>query len=236
MSSLNIVLNTYPPPVALSSKRQEAPAAGAASINWGALVAQIHANDGTAMEQLYKLFNRGVRHLFLRQLGPEGLDERVRDTFQLVVKAIQRGDLEEPEPLWGLVRTVAQGQVAAYINEVARQRCPEGEAGVAGPCMGDREANPQWKAWEYQRAELVKSVLLRLSDRDQEILRRLYTMGQTDQQIQAEMSLTETQLRVLKPRAKQHFGKHWKKRSCKKHEFTSGPSQSVPLRTDAREA
>jgi DNA-directed RNA polymerase specialized sigma24 family protein len=234
VSSLNIVLNTYPPPVALSSKPQEAPAAGAASINWGALVAQIHANDDTAMEQLYKLFSRGVRHLFLRQLGPEDLDERVRDTFQLVVKAIQRGELEEPEPLWGLVRTVAQRQVAGYINEVARQRCPEGEAGGAGPCMGDRKANLEWKAWEYQRAELVKSVLLRLSDRDQEILRRLYQMGQTDEQIQAEMSLTETQFRVLKPRAKQHFGKHWKKRSCKKHEFTSGPCQAVPLRTGAR--
>ena len=116
MSSLNIVLNTFPPPAALSSNPQEAPAAGAASINWVAVVAQIHANDDTAMEHLYKLFNRGVRHLFLRQLGPEDLDDRMRDTFQFVFKAIQRGDLEEPEHLWGLVRTVAQRQVAAALN------------------------------------------------------------------------------------------------------------------------
>lgn len=119
MSSLNVVLNPYPPPVALSSNRQEAPAAGAASLSWLAVVAQIHAGDDTAMEHLYKLFHRGVRHLFLRQLGPEDLDDRVRDTFQLVFKAIQRGDLEEPEHLWGLVRTVAQRQVAASLNREA---------------------------------------------------------------------------------------------------------------------
>jgi len=49
------------------------------------------------------------------------LDDRVRDTFQLAVKAVQCGDLEEPERLWCLVRDVAQRQVAAYINEVACQ-------------------------------------------------------------------------------------------------------------------
>jgi DNA-directed RNA polymerase specialized sigma24 family protein len=41
-------------------------------------------------------------------LGPQDLDDRVHDTFLIVVQAISKGDLREPERLMGFVRTVVR--------------------------------------------------------------------------------------------------------------------------------
>src|SRR3954447_25807072 len=69
---------------------------------WGTLVSQIKAGEDAGMEQLYKLFSRGIRYYLCRQLGPQELEDKVHDTFLIVVNAIKRGDLREPERLMGL--------------------------------------------------------------------------------------------------------------------------------------
>ena len=49
-------------------------------------------------------------------------------------------------------------------------------------------------------------VLRGISARDREILTRFYLYEQTQEQICAEMNLSETQFRLLKSRAKARFG------------------------------
>jgi RNA polymerase sigma-70 factor (ECF subfamily) len=73
------------------------------AVEWRALVSQIQTGDEAGMEQLYKLFSRGIRYYLYRQLGPQELEDKVHDTFLIVVGAIQRGDLREPERLMGFV-------------------------------------------------------------------------------------------------------------------------------------
>ena len=51
-----------------------------------------------------------------------------------------------------------------------------------------------------QRAELMRFVLASLSLRDRDILERFYLHEQTQEQICVEMSLSETQFRLLKSR------------------------------------
>ena len=63
-----------------------------------------------------------------------------------------------------------------------------------------------------QKAELMKSALASLSDRDRDILVRFYLKEQPQEQICREMSLTETQFRLLKSRAKAKFGEVGKKK------------------------
>lgn len=223
MSSLNIGLSAPPALVPLFSNWKEARVTATASAGLGSIVAQVRANDADGLEQLNKLFNRGIRYFLVRHLGPEDLDDRVRHTLMLVVRAIQCGDLREPSRLGSLVRAIAQRHLETYNNEASRHGGSEAEPGAAATEAADQKTIFERKCRERQSAERAKSVLLRLSPRDREILERVYLKGQTDAQIQAEMSLSEAQFDLLKLRAKQHFNKHWKKKSCKANVPPSGP-------------
>ncbi len=97
----------------------ETPSAGR---NWVALVESIQRNEQAGMEELYRVFSRGVRFYLCRQLGPQDLDDKVHDTFLIVVQAITRGELREPERLMGFVRTVVRRQVAAQIDRAVQTR------------------------------------------------------------------------------------------------------------------
>jgi DNA-directed RNA polymerase specialized sigma subunit len=75
----------------------------------------------------------------------------------------------------------------------------------------------------------MEQVLRSMSARDREILTRFYLQEQTQEQICAEMNLTETQFRLLKSRAKARFGELGKRRLQKR-----GPgSASFLVRTIA---
>jgi RNA polymerase sigma factor (sigma-70 family) len=181
------------------------------SIDWLLLVQQIKAGKDEGMEQLYKLFSRGIRFYLCRQLGPQELEDKVHDTFLIVVNAIKRGDLREPDRLMGFVRTVVRRQVAAYIEQAVQTRREQAEL-ESGITVADRSQNPEQEAIVKQKAELMKNALNALSQRDRDILIRFYLKEQPQEQICREMSLTETQFRLLKSRAKAKFGEIGKKK------------------------
>jgi len=180
-------------------------------VEWGILVNQIKVGEETGMEQLYKLFSRGIRYYLCRQLGPQELEDKVHDTFLIVVNAIRRGDLREPERLMGFVRTVVRRQVAAYIEQAVHSRREQADL-ETGITVADRKQNPEQEAMIRQKAELMESALSALSERDREILVRFYLKEQPQEQICREMDLTETQFRLLKSRAKAKFGEIGKKK------------------------
>jgi RNA polymerase sigma-70 factor (ECF subfamily) len=200
---------------------------GPAVIDWNALVEQVRLGDDAGMEQLYKLFSRGIRYYLCRQLGPQELEDKVHDTFLIVVNAIKRGDLREPDRLMGFVRTVVRRQVAAYIETAVHTRREQTdlETGIA---VADRTQNPEQEAISREKAALMKSALASLSDRDREILVRFYLKEQPQEQICREMSLTETQFRLLKSRAKAKFGEIGRKK------LTTSGIFSVLVRTRSK--
>lgn len=206
--------------VAESKPRQDPGGGGSAgkssrqdlhAIDWSRLVQQIKAGHDEGMEQLYKLFSRGIRFYLCRQLGPQELEDKVHDTFLIVVNAIKRGDLREPDRLMGFVRTVVRRQVAAYIEQAVHTRREQAEL-ETGASVVDRTQNPEQEAIVKQKAELMKSALGALSKRDRDILIRFYLQEQPQEQICREMSLTETQFRLLKSRAKAKFGEIGRKK------------------------
>ena len=71
---------------------------------WVDLVARIQSAETDGMTELYQLFSKGIRFYLCRQLGPQELDDKVHDTFLVVVQAIRRGELREPQRLMGFVR------------------------------------------------------------------------------------------------------------------------------------
>jgi RNA polymerase sigma-70 factor, ECF subfamily len=182
---------------------------------WTELVDKIIENDPDGLEELYLVFSRGVRFYLCRQLGPQDLDDRVHDTFLVVAQAIQRGELREPDRLMGYVRTIVRRQVAAQIedNVLSRRQQFDLDWGLA---VRDTGSNPEQAAIRQENHQIAARVLRSIAPRDREILIRFYLWEQTADQICTEMSLTDTQFRLLKSRAKARFGKLGKRKVTKR--------------------
>jgi RNA polymerase sigma-70 factor (ECF subfamily) len=193
---------------------------------WGVLVERIRYGETDGMEELYQLFSKGIRFYLCRQLGPQELDDKVHDTFVVVVQAIRRGELREPQRLMGFVRTVVRRQVAAHIDKAVHSRREQMDLDSSSR-VADPHGNPEEAAIFRQRADLIRRVLGELSVRDREILTRFYLQEQGQEQICMEMALTETQFRLLKSRAKARFGELGKKK------LTHRALNAVFMRTSA---
>jgi RNA polymerase sigma-70 factor, ECF subfamily len=188
------------------------------SVDWPELVSRIQRGDESGMEDLYRLFARGIRFYLCRQLGLQELDDKVHDTFLIVVQAIRRGDLREPDRLMGFVRTVVRRQVAAHIDQVVHSRRDELHLDV-GVRVVDGRRNPEQNMAFQQKVDFMLEILNQLSERDREILTRFYLHEETQEEICQEMNLTETQFRLLKSRAKARFGELGKRKLQQKMLF-----------------
>lgn len=180
--------------------------------DWTSLVARIEAREESALEELYRVFSRGIRFFLCRQLGAQDLDDKVHDTFLIVVQAIQRHELRNPERLMGFVRTVVRRQIAAHIDRAITSR-RDRSAVDPGIILPDQHEDPEEAAMNRQRKEIAAAILRSISSRDREILTRFYLNQQSQEQICREMNLSETQFRLLKSRAKARFGDIGKKKT-----------------------
>jgi RNA polymerase sigma-70 factor, ECF subfamily len=182
---------------------------------WVELVWRIRTSGTDGMVELYHLFSKGIRSYLCRQLGVQDLDDRVHDTFVVVVQAIRRGELRQPERLMGFVRTIARRQVAAHIRKAIQTRPVQMDL-AASARLADRHGDPEETAISHQQQALVQRLLAELSSRDREILTRFYLHEESEEEICSEMTLTETQFRLLKSRAKSRFGELGKKRLARR--------------------
>ena len=182
-----------------------------APVNWAALAARIKEGDESAMEELYHRFARGIRYSFLRHLGSQDLDDKIHDTFVIVVQAIRRGELREPSRLMGFVRTVVRRQVAAHIEEAVHARRDQSPIDAATPVLDRKHTAEEKLLWDEQ-IRVMAGTLDSMPKRDREILSRFYLRGQSQEQICREMKLTDTQFRLLKSRAKARFGERGRRR------------------------
>jgi RNA polymerase sigma-70 factor (ECF subfamily) len=187
-------------------------------VEWQTLVDKIRRDDASGMEELYKLFSKGMRYYLCRQLGPQDLDDRVHDCFLIVVQAIRRGDLREPERLMGFVRTIVRRQIAGHIDIAvqSRKQIVDLETTHSVP---DSTEDPETVVMTREQEQLAFTVLKGISRRDREILTRFYLQEQSQELICREMQLTETQFRLLKSRAKARFGELGKRRLSRRSVF-----------------
>ncbi len=173
--------------------------------SWWHLVERVQAGDATGLEELYRIFSRGIRFQLCRALGSQEVDDRVHDVFLVVVQAIQRGDLRDPERLMGFVRTVVRRHVAGQIeqSQQTRRDMLDIESGAA---VADHMPTPEEELLQEEKVAIMREILMELSHRDREVLERFYLREQTQEEICADMRLSETQFRLLKSRAKARFG------------------------------
>jgi RNA polymerase sigma-70 factor (ECF subfamily) len=175
------------------------------------LVTRIQSDDTRALEELYRIFARGIKYQICRQLGPQDLEDKVHDCFLIVVQAIKRGELREPDRLMGFVRTIVRRQIAAYIDAVVQSRKQITDL-ENGRIVADFGGDPENRILSREEGELAYRVLKGISRRDREILIRFYLLEEPQEVICQKMNLTETQFRLLKSRAKARFGELGKRR------------------------
>jgi RNA polymerase sigma-70 factor (ECF subfamily) len=179
--------------------------------DWPGLVKRIQDGDESGREDLYLLFVRGFRSHLCWHLGLQDADDKIHDAFVIVVKAILRGDLREPDRLLGFVKTVVRRQLAAHIERRIHGRRVNAHLDVAARASDER-LNPEQNLEFHERVVLMLETLGELSGRDSEILTRYYLHEETQSRICAEMHLTENQFRLLKSRAKARFGELGKRK------------------------
>ncbi len=181
------------------------------SVDWTALIDKVRAGSADGLDQLYRLFARGIRFHICRQLGPMELDDKVHDTFLVIVEALQKGDLREPDRLMGFVRTIVRRQISAYISAHVQKKREEVDLD-SGLRIHSFSNSPEQSAMSQETRLMIDRVLSRMTDRDREILTRFYLYEQSQDQICDEMGLSDTQFRLLKSRAKARFGELGRKK------------------------
>ncbi len=167
------------------------------------LVERVERGDTTAKYRLYEIFNRGIRFQLLRHLGTADLDDKVHDTFVIVLQAIVRKDLRDPERLLSYIRTIVKRQIATYIDRAMTNRRERPES--AGLDLHDPCFNPEESLINHERRRIMRGALSELNARDREILVRFYLDEMPMDEICREMGLTANQFRLLKSRAKSRF-------------------------------
>jgi RNA polymerase sigma-70 factor (ECF subfamily) len=169
------------------------------------LVQRIEQGDESGMEHLYQLLSSGIRFFLMRRLQHPDVEDEVHEVFVDVVSAIQRLEIRDPSRLMGFVRTVIQRKLAKQIDHLVRSR---GERAAYDDIqhVPDGKKTPEQIVAAKELDGLVSATLNELNPRDRELLVRFYLWEQTGEQICKEMSLSATQFRVFKSRAKARFG------------------------------
>jgi RNA polymerase sigma-70 factor, ECF subfamily len=169
--------------------------------DWKVVVDQIRQGHPAGEEALYQNLRSGARLFLQRRLGTPDVDDKVHDLFLIIVDAIRRGDLREPERLMGFVRTVLYRQLNLEVSRIVKNRETTSRIEtVAEP--SDSALTPEQQALAREKIALMKQMLREMSNRDFEVLTRAYLLEQPGERICEDMDLTATQFQLLKSRAK----------------------------------
>jgi RNA polymerase sigma factor (sigma-70 family) len=201
----------------------------ALSHRWTELVGQIQQGEAAAMTDLYRLFLHSVRYALYRQLGSQDLEDMLHDSYLIVVQAIRRGELREPERLMGFVRTIVRRQVAAHIETVVQERCQQSSIDPSAALIAF-DCNPEQALILRQREEIAQAALETICERDRQILIRFYLLEQSADEICYDLGLSKTQFRLFKSRAKARFGKIGRRK------IRRAAAPSVPLKKSGASA
>lgn len=167
------------------------------------LVDGIRAGHAPSMEELYRVLLKSPRFFLASKIPSQEVDDRLHETFQVVVSAIQHGQLRDPQRLMGFVYTVLKRQVMLHVGEAVVGQRRIGSLDEASNVPGS--VNPEQAACSAERLRLTKTILDALPELERKVLIEFYLNEKPVEYICAELDLTKTQFRNLKWRAKGRF-------------------------------
>lgn len=169
------------------------------------VVENVQNGNPEGLDQLYRVF-RILSGSLRRQIGHQEFEDRVHDMFIVVVEAIREGKLREPGALPSYIHGIARLTTCSHIGVKVRRERLSGSL-RQWVSVRTKTATPEELLAQRERAMIMRDLLSTLTDREREIVTRFYLHEQTKEQICEELSLTETQFRLSKSRAKQRLSR-----------------------------
>lgn len=169
------------------------------------VVANVQAGHPDGLHQLYRVFLM-LSGSLRSQFGFQNFEDRLHDTFIVVVEAIREGKLREPGALPSYIHGIARLTTCSYIGVKMRKNRLYAELRHR-TSVRMKPQSPEDIMVAYERNHIMQGLLRDLSWREREIITRFYLQEQTKEQICDDMSLTETQFRLAKSRAKQRLAR-----------------------------
>lgn len=177
--------------------------------DYSALATRVQNGDALAERELCDAVSLGLRRMIARSLGacsPE-VEDVAQDVMITCLSNLRAGMVRDPRCILGYIRTVMKRQIAAVIGKRMSARSKQSGTEASKCCLTDQGLNPEEESAAKERTALARTVLASLSPRDREIISRFYVDEQTADEICEAMSLTETEFRLVKSRAKAQFTK-----------------------------
>ena len=185
------------------------------------IVDGIRAGRTESMEAFYRILKATPRSFLAGQIPRQDIEDRLHETFRLVVSAIRRGQLRDPERFMGFVYVVLRRQAMLQIGQlVVGRRLKNIEEGWRVPSAVNLEAT----AFLDQRLRFAAQILKQMPDLERAVLVEFYLNEKPAKQICEELGLTDTQFRLLKWKAKSRLGK------LGRRELRTGPLKAIITR------
>jgi RNA polymerase sigma-70 factor, ECF subfamily len=159
------------------------------------------AGDQHATAELFRLLSRGLRWYILRRTHRDDAEDILHTVWVDFVLALQRGQLRDPEAALGYARIIAIRHCCNWVKNRVKARMLVSDDYVGANITAEDNLDNNLLRSE-QRAVMVRA-LETLKPLDREILERFYVREQDAETIQRELTLTDTQFRLRKTRAKQ---------------------------------
>jgi RNA polymerase sigma factor (sigma-70 family) len=162
-----------------------------------AVVELVVAGNDEAGAILYREFTP-IRKYFAMRLPPDESEDRFHDVMLAVFRAVRLGGIRDPRSLRSYAWSAAQRILSTRLGTLITERQSVEDSGM----ICDSAPDPETSAIRRENAEIAGRVLATLPKKHREVLIRYYLEGQPRERIQAEMSLTPTQFRLIKSKAK----------------------------------
>ena len=173
-------------------------------LDYGELLEKIQSGDAVAERRLVKTFWRGVVAILYQQTRDRELShDLAQETLLLVLEKARAGEIREPRALKTYIRKVSENKLIGQRRKESRQKT-ETASDYIDTIDGEHSLIIDVRMSELQA--YVRTVLDELgNDRDREILRRHYLIGEDKDIVCAALDLSRAQADTVLHRARQRL-------------------------------
>ena len=168
------------------------------------LVRRIDDGDAGAEAQMYERYEKGLIWLLQRKSGDGELARDVcHDTFRVALEKLREEPLDDPTVLRAYLRGIALKRLSAEFRKRTRRNTrSDTEAVEIAP---DDQPGPLGEVTREDVGATVRRLLMELSDKDRDILTRLYLGDEDRETVARDHNLDAQGLNRELSRAKKRF-------------------------------